>query len=80
MNKTQKKNKGIGYMAVFLILFTNVLFAQQTQEVEMADGMYASGKIYVVVAVLSLVFIGIVVYLVNLDRKILKLEKENMLK
>jgi CcmD family protein len=42
----------------------------------MADGLYQSGKIYVVVTVLSVIFIGIVIYLIMLDRKISKLEKE----
>lgn len=54
-------------------------FASQAQEsgVEMATEMRASGKIYVVVAVLVIIFVGIVIYLINLDKKISKLEKEN---
>lgn len=35
-----------------------------------------SGKIYVVVAVITIIFLGIIVYLVNLDRKVSKLEKD----
>ncbi len=42
----------------------------------MADEMRASGKIYVVVAVLVTVFIGIVIYLIRIDGKVSKLEKE----
>ena len=45
--------------------------------VEMATGLYQSGKIYVVVIVMSLIFVGIAGYLIMLDRKISKLEKEN---
>lgn len=60
--------------AAFALLLTT--FAQPASEVEMADAMRASGKIYVVVTVLSIVFTGIVVYLITLDRKISKLEKE----
>ncbi len=56
-------------------------FAAAAQEnaapVEMATGLYQSGKIYVVVVVMSLIFAGIAGYLVMLDRKISKLEKEN---
>lgn len=44
--------------------------------VEMADSLAQSGKIYVVVTVLSVIFIGIIVYLISIDRKISKLEKE----
>ena len=58
------------------MLFAITASAQPSNEVEMADAMHASGKIYVVVAVLSIVFLGIVVYLIGIDRKISKLEKE----
>lgn len=51
-------------------------FAQQNQPVEMADGLYQSGKIYVVITVLSVIFAGIIIYLIMLDRKIGKLEKD----
>lgn len=46
------------------------------QEVEMADGMRSNGKIYVVVAVLAIILIGIFLFLINIDRKITRLEKE----
>ncbi len=49
------------------------LFAQ---EVEMADALRADGKIYVVVAVLSVVLAGLLFYVIRLDRKITRLEKE----
>jgi CcmD family protein len=45
-------------------------------QVDMATGMRSNGKIYVVVAVLSMVLIGLFIYLFSLDRKISKLEKE----
>ena len=44
--------------------------------VEMATGLYQSGKIYVVVIVLSIIMLGIAGYLVMLDRKVSRLEKE----
>ena len=47
----------------------------QGNDVEMADIMRSNGKIYVVVAVLAIVFIGIVIYLISIDRKLNKLEK-----
>lgn len=54
------------------------LFAQQVvnSEVEMADQMRADGKIWVVVGVIALIFAGIIVYLIRLDSKISKVEKE----
>lgn len=58
---------------IFLLLISQyVLFAQDN----MATEMRSNGKIYVVVAVLTAIFIGIILYLIRLDRKISKLEKE----
>ena len=58
---------------IFLFLITLSTASAQT---EMADTMRANGKIYVVVVVLATIFAGIFTYLVILDRKISKLEKE----
>jgi CcmD family protein len=38
--------------------------------------MLANGKIFVVVAVLAIILVGIFVYLFTIDRKVTKLEKE----
>jgi|TARA_B110000908_G_C10196219_1_gene423049 CcmD family protein len=40
------------------------------------DFFYQSGKIYVVVAILVIIFSLLAFYLVRLDKKITKLEKE----
>ena len=61
---------------LILILLPNLIFAQEGQHVEMAEGLFQSGKIYVVVTVLAVIFTGIVGYLIIIDRKISKLEKE----
>ena len=63
-------------LAFFFFLISFGAMAQDSQAVEMADPMFQSGKIYVVITVLSIIFIGILVYLIMLDRKIGKLEKE----
>lgn len=47
----------------------------QTNDVEMADALRSSGKIYVVVAVIAVLFIGLVVYLFSIDRRLKKIEK-----
>ena len=52
------------------------VFVLHAEEIEMADTMRSEGKIYVVVAVLSIIFAGIVVFLVSLERKVSKLEKQ----
>ena len=55
-----------------LLLFT---FLANAQEVTMADTMKENGKIYVVIAVILTILAGLVLYLIRLDRKISKLEK-----
>jgi len=47
-----------------------------SQEVEMADKMRSNGRIYVVVAVVVTILAGLILYLVRLDRKMTRLEKE----
>ncbi len=50
--------------------------SQATQEVPMADAMRSNGKIYVVVAVLVVIFLGIVAFLVRLERRLNKWERQ----
>ena len=46
------------------------------REVNMADRMRENGKIYVVVGVIIIIFLGITFYAVRIDRKLSKLERE----
>lgn len=55
----------------FLSIITNTLFAQ-TQE----NPFYSNGKIYVVVTVISIIFTGIIIYLIKIDRRLRKTERE----
>lgn len=60
-----------------LFIFTMNVFAQGTQDAaEMADTLRANGKIYVVVGVVLLVLLGLLTYIILIDRKISKLEKD----
>jgi hypothetical protein len=61
-----------------LLLVNFVVFAQPNSTTEMADRMRSDGKIYVVVAVIVTIFIGIILYLIRLDRKISRLEKSKL--
>ena len=66
-------------LLLFCQALTLPLLAQDNagaQPVEMADRMRADGKIYVVVAVLGAILLGLILYVVRLDRKITKLEKD----
>ena len=53
------------------------VFAQASGGTEMADAMRSSGKIYVVIATISIIFIGLAIYLFSIDRRLKKIEKEN---
>jgi hypothetical protein len=46
------------------------------KKVEMAEVMRSNGKIYVVVTVLVIILTGLILYVVRIDRKISKMEKE----
>jgi len=45
------------------------------QSTEMDSVMVRNGKIYVVVAVLAVILIGIILYLISMERRLKKLEK-----
>lgn len=61
-------------LAVFCLFLSLLLWAQDTT-VEMADTMRGNGKIYVVVAVVLTILVGLFLYLIRLDRKISNIEK-----
>jgi len=44
--------------------------------VEMADTLRSNGKIYVVVAVMATILTGLIVYLLRIDRRVSRLEKD----
>lgn len=65
-------------MRFVLLMFSLFLsLSGFAQNIEMADQMRADGKIYVVVAVLLIILIGLLFYLISIDRKISRLEKNN---
>ncbi|GAB2687495.1 hypothetical protein GCM10027037_07200 [Mucilaginibacter koreensis] len=61
---------------IALLLSYITTFAQAPATVEMADDMRQSGKIYVVIAVIVVVFAGLAVYLFSMDRRLKKLERD----
>ena len=56
------------------LLWAVPVFAQNTTQ--MADTMRSNGRIYVVVAVLVTILLGLLFYVFRLDRRITRLEKE----
>lgn len=75
------------FLTILFLCFSLVSIAQdgayeitddsyKDQTVEMADTMRSNGKIYVVVAVIMILFVGLSAYTISVDKKIRKLEKE----
>ena len=63
-------------LLLVIMMISMVIFGQD-KKVEMADKMRDDGRIYVVVAVVLTILIGLILYVVRLDKKMTKLEKEN---
>jgi len=68
------KNKLIAFILSMGILGARAQEASNNDS--MASLMRSNGKIYVVVAVVLTILLGLFAYLIRLDRKISKLEKE----
>jgi len=72
-------------LTIALSLFSLVAFAQEkiavtesdysNSSVDMADLMRSNGKIYIVVGIIVIIFIGIVAYMIYTDRKLTRIEK-----
>lgn len=58
---------------LLLVLFSIIGYGQ---EVQMADTMRSEGKIYVVVVVLVIIFLGLFGFLFAIDKKVKKIENE----
>lgn len=61
-----------------IILILGMIFAimqAMAQPVEMATTLRSEGKIYIVIAVMLIIFIGVATHLFTLDRRVSKLEK-----
>ena len=63
-----------GLLTTFLVRAQDSL---QKEKPQMADAMRSNGKIYVVVTVLLIVLAGLFIYLISLDRKLNRLEKND---
>ncbi len=63
-------------LLLILVTLSAKIFAQD-KKVEMADTMRSNGRIYVVVAVVVTILLGLILYVTRLDRKMTRLEKEN---
>ena len=69
--------KKLFFTIFFAILITAINAQDKVNEPEMADTFRSNGKIYVVIAVILTIFAGIIIYLIRLDRKMSRIEKQN---
>ncbi len=65
------------YMIAFIacLLASSCLHAQEAKSA-FGETMRSNGRIYVVIAVILTILAGLILYVVRLDRKISRLEKE----
>ena len=61
---------------MILAILSVAVYAQSTIP-EPVDMMRSNGRIYVVIAVILTILLGLILYIVRLDKKISKLEKQN---
>ena len=54
-----------------------MIFAQEKKQAEMADVLRSNGKIYVVVAIVLTILLGLLFYVARIDQKINQLEKKD---
>lgn len=67
------------YLSVFMLLISFAVLAREgNQATEMADLMRSNGKIYVVTGVILTILAGLIFFLVRIDRKMTRLEQEDL--
>jgi hypothetical protein len=68
-----KKTIILSILFLFALVSVN---AQDANQVEMSDALYANGKIYVVAIVAAIAIFILSVYVILIDRKVTKLEEK----
>ncbi len=68
----------MSYKIFFMLCFSLLSFFVFAQtNVDMADTMRSNGKIYVVIIIILTIFAGLIFYLIRLDNKLTKFEKNS---
>lgn len=68
--------KILGLVFVLLGFFSKAEVAIESASPEMADAFRQDGKIYVVITVISIVFLSLVCLLIYIERKLKKIEEQ----
>lgn len=64
------------FLVLTMMMTSGILYAQTAVINEPNDFMHSNGRIYVVVAVVVTILLGMFLYLFMLDKKISKMEKK----
>ena len=64
-------------MKNLIMLITTLGLLAQNSSVEMADALRSNGKIYVVVACIVIILMGLLIYLFSMDKRLKMLEKKS---
>jgi uncharacterized membrane protein len=65
---------------ILLMLLSTIQLFAQNQNSTTTDSLYASGKIYVVVICVSVILIGLLIFLFFIDKRLKKIEKKSSFK
>ncbi len=71
------RNKIYFFLILPILLSGSNVFAQTSAETDSV--MRSNGKIYVVMAICIVILLGLFLYVISIDKKITKMEKENPL-
>jgi hypothetical protein len=70
-----------GYIHLLLFIFSLCLavmaYAQRPTTTTTGSVMRSNGKIYVVMAICITILVGLILYVISIDRKIKKIEKQD---
>ena len=70
------RNRSLHFILAIACLFITAIASAQTLDSN-ATGMRSNGKIFVVMAVCITILTGLIIYLISIDRKIKKIEKQD---
>ncbi len=63
-------------LIVFLFFIPFITSAQNPADVEMADTFRSDGKIYVVIGIMTIILVGLFIYLFAIGKKVSDIEKK----
>ena len=66
----------LNILTAFMLFIPFIASAQNPADVEMADSFRSDGKIYILIAVMTIILLGLFIYLFTISKKVSALEKK----